>query len=76
MRRRTAAIRLLGLLVRIWPGACTFFSFESLCCIDGGLCDVPILDSGGPTKCVCVCVCVCDQVQPSTPIMSRYKRLD
>ena len=60
MIRRSGAVRLLGLRVRMQPGASIFFSLESLCCIGGGLCEGPILRSGVLPS-VCVCVCVCDR---------------
>jgi hypothetical protein len=59
MIRRSKAVRLLGLRVRMRPGACIFLSLENMCCISGGLCDGPIPRSGVlPSACVFVCVCL------------------
>jgi hypothetical protein len=73
LRCRSAAARLLGLRVRVSPGAWMSFSCEC-CLLSGrGLCDGPISHPGESYR-MCVCVIECDQVQqwPSTPTVSRY----
>jgi hypothetical protein len=60
LRRGSAAVRLLGLQVRIPPGA-----WMSVCCVlsGRGLCDGPITSPEESYRvCVCVYVIECDQV--------------
>ena len=58
LRRTSAAVRLLGLRVRIPPG--TWMSVTCECCVlsGRGLC-VGIITSPEESYRVCVCVCVC-----------------
>jgi len=60
LRRGSAAARLLGLRVRIQPGAWMYL-VNILYCARRGLCDRRILCPGEPYQvCVYVCVCVCE----------------
>jgi hypothetical protein len=57
LKRRSAAARLLGLWVRISPGAWRSLSCE-YCVLSGwGLCDGLITPQSSPTGCVCLVVC-------------------
>ena len=68
--------RLLRFQVLIRPVACISVSFECLCCVSSGPCDGPIPRPEKSYQVLCVIKCDRVQQQPSTPTVSRQKRLD